>query len=213
MEDRRDSRIDRRSLIRGATAAAGAGLIGGRLAGGGRLPGEDVALAAPARPPDADAATLRSALEVELLAAFVYRRLLAGGTLGTAARALATAMLQHEVIHIRTLSAALARLGRSLPGAPVTVAEADRQLAAHHSSGSLAAVHREIGALDLLYDVEAISIGAYFDALKRLNDPALMQLAVEIMGAEAQHASAIGGLLHPGKWDRVVPVASVEGRH
>jgi rubrerythrin len=211
MDNRRERRIDRRSLLRGAVATAGAGAVGG-LAGGG-LPGEGVAPAAPARPSDADAATLRSALEVELLVAFVYRRLLTGGTLGPAARALATAVLEHELVHVRTLSTALERLGRSLPGPPVTVAEADRQLSAHHSSGSLAAVHREIGALDLLYDVEAISIGAYSEALKRLNDPVLMRLAVEIMGAEAQHASAIGGLLHPGKWDRVVPVGSVEGRH
>jgi hypothetical protein len=32
------------------------------------------------------------------------------------------------------------------------------------------------------------------------------------MAADAQHASAIGGLLHPGKWDRVVPVGAVEGK-
>jgi rubrerythrin len=144
---------------------------------------------------------------------FVYRQLLGRGVLGPGAAALARNVLEHELTHVRTLQAELARLGEAGPPPPTTVAEADAQLAKLSSSGSLTEVHREIGALDLFYDVEAISIGTYYTAVKQLGDARLMQTALEIMGAEAQHASALGGLLHPGKWDRVVPVASVQGKH
>jgi hypothetical protein len=32
------------------------------------------------------------------------------------------------------------------------------------------------------------------------------------MGVEAQHAAAIGALLHPGRFDRIVPVNYVKGK-
>jgi rubrerythrin len=191
------------------------GLLGLALTGGGSaLLGSSVlaAEAAGARAPAGDAGAIRSALGVELLSVFVYRNLLGRGVLGPGAAALARVVLEHELTHVQTLQAELARLGEAGPPPPTTVDEADAQLAKLSSSGSLTEVHREIGALDLFYDVEAISIGTYYTALKQLGDPRLMQTALEIMGAEAQHASALGGLLHPGKWDRVVPVASVQGK-
>jgi Ferritin-like domain len=199
----RSGRIDRRGLLGWALAGGTAGLLGASPVAGG---------AAPALPA-ADARAVRTALSVELLSVFVYGHLVAAGLLRPVAEALARGVLAHELTHVQTLQAELARLGEPAPAPPATVAEADAQLAKLNSSGSLTGVHREIGALDLLYDVEAISIGTYYTALKQLSDPRLMQLALEIMGAEAQHASALGGLLHPGKWDRVVPVASVEGKH
>jgi rubrerythrin len=195
--------MDRRGLLGWALAGSGTALLGS----------SGVALAAASDPPTGDAGAIRSALRAELLSVFVYRRMVAGGILGPAAEALARSMLEHELSHVQTLRTELARLGEQAPAPPANVAEADAQLAELHSSGSLTEVHREIGALDLLYDIEAISIGTYYAALKQLGDPRLMQVVLEIMGAEAQHASALGGLLHPGKWDRVVPVASVEGKH
>ncbi|MBV9195553.1 MAG: ferritin-like domain-containing protein [Solirubrobacterales bacterium] len=210
MEHRRSARIDRRRLLGRGAAAAGVGWLGAHTLGV-RLPG---ALAAePGGSADGDAAVLRPALELELLGMFVCARLLAGGLLGPAARRLAATILRHEQVHAHVLAAELARLGQSPPAAPDTVAAADHELSEHDASGRLSAVRREIGALDLLYEVEALSIGAYYKALRNLGDPGLMLVAAEIMGADAQHASAIGGLLHPGKWDRTVPVASVEGRH
>lgn len=201
MEGRRRTRLDRRALLEGAVAAAGAALLGS----------QGVAAAA-GHPPDPDSAALRSALAVELLTVFIYQHILARGVLGPQARSVAEQMLGHEQIHARTLAGELTRRGQTVPAPPAGVAQADRQLAARQSSGSLAVVHREVGALDLLYDIEAISIGTYYNALAKLTDPRLMRLATEIMGAEAQHASAIGGLLHPGKWERVVPVDSVRGK-
>jgi rubrerythrin len=196
--------MDRRELLAWAVTGSGAGA----LAAGAAASAEVTASA-----PDGDAGVVRSALQVELLAVYVYQQMLAGGTLGPTAQQLARGILQHELTHARTLKAELARLNTAVPAPPAGVAAADDQLAKLHSSGSLTAVHREIGALDLLYEIEAITLGTYFTALKQLSDPRLMRVATEIMGAEAQHAAALGGLLHPGKWDRVVPVASVEGKH
>jgi rubrerythrin len=200
----RSFRMDRRGLLGWALAGSGAAVVGSSAVAVG---------VAAADAPAGDAGSVRAAVRVELLAVFVYRHLLARGILGPGAAALARGVLEHELTHLQALQAELARLGQPAPAPPATVAEADAQLARLNSSGSLTEVHREIGALDLLYDVEAISIGTYYTALKQLSDPRLMQLTLEIMGAEAQHASALGGLLHPGKWDRVVPVASVEGKH
>ena len=203
MPNGRPSRIDRRELLTLVLAGSGAVVLGS--------PPGAAAASAPAMA--LDAGEVRSALQVEQLVVFVYWQVLAGGTLGPTADALARSILQHELIHVQTLRAELARLRLAPPSPPASVAEADDQLSALHASSALGAVHQERGALNLLYDVEAISIAAYYRALPELSDPGLMQLATEIMGAEAQHASAIGGLLHPGKWDRVVPVASVQGHH
>jgi rubrerythrin len=196
--------MDRRELLAWALAGSGAGVLTASAAASA-----DVTRYAP----DSDAGVVYSALRVELLAVYVYQQVLAGGKLGATAQELARGILQHELTHASTLKAELARLGTAPPAPPARVSAADDQLAKLHSSGSLTAVHRELGALDLLYDIEAITLGTYYTALKRLSDPRLMRVAAEIMGAEAQHAAALGGLLHPGKWDRVVPVASVEGKH
>jgi hypothetical protein len=192
--------MNRRELL---ASAVGAGAVGWVV-------GESAASAAGQSD---DGSVMHSALSVELLVVFVYQHVLAGGTLGPTAAALARDVLGHETVHVRTVAAALRRLGGTAPPPPVSVAQADRRLSARNASGRLAAVHTELDALRLLYDVESISIGSYYEALPKLADPALVQVAAEIMGAEAQHASAIGGLLHPGKWDRVVPVASVQGKH
>jgi hypothetical protein len=192
--------MNRRELLASAAAAGGIAWAGG-------------AGAASAAGQTDDGAVMRSALSVELLVVFVYGRVLAGGTLGAAAAALARGILEHEAVHVRTVAAALTRLGVAAPPPPRSVAEADRRLSARNASGRLTGVHTELDALRLLYDVESISIGAYYEALPKLTEPALVQVTAEIMGAEAQHASAIGGLLHPGKWERVVPVASVQGKH
>jgi hypothetical protein len=55
-------------------------------------------------------------------------------------------------------------------------------------------------------------VGTYYEALPKLGDPRLLRTAAAIMGAEAQHATVVGGLLHPGDVRRVVPVASVTGK-
>lgn len=156
---------------------------------------------------------LAPVLEVAELAVFVTGQVLAGGTLGPTAAAVVRRILQHEQAHVELLRPAVAGLGETASPAPTTVAEADRRLARLHSSGRLTQVRTEHLALDLLYDVQALEIGRCWEALHTLSTPELIGTTVQIMGAEAQHASAIGGLLHPGQWDRVVPVGSVVGKH
>jgi rubrerythrin len=183
-------------------------LLGGALAGiaAGPLGAPDLASAA-------EPVGVHAALQLELLIVFVYRRLLDIGTLASSTAKLAATVLGHEQTHVEVLSALARRLGQPVPAPPATVAQADRQLSRHNASGRLAAVRSEGDALRLLYDVESIAIGTYYEALHTLTDPVVIRSAAEIMAAEAQHASALGGVLHPGKWVRVDPVASVEGKH
>jgi rubrerythrin len=167
------------------------------------------ALGSPGAASAAETSGLRSALAVEQLVVFCYRHIVAAGTLGPPARRLAETMLAQDQTHVRVLR----RLGQTAPPPPATVAAADRQLSRLNASGRLAQVRTEDDALRLLYDVESLAIGTYFEALHELADASTTRTVAEIMAADAQHASAIGGLLHPGKWARVVPVGSVEGKH
>jgi hypothetical protein len=198
----RRRRLSRRELLAGAAAAGGLGAVG--LTAGGE------ARAATAAQRDAD--VVRSALAFELLVVFAYRHVLSSGTLGPGAEQSARGILGHEQAHVRALQAELSRLGELTPLGPASVEQADKQLAAHHASASLASVRNELDCLRFLYDVESIAIGVYYRALATLTDPRVMRTGAEIMAAEAQHAVAFGERLHPGKFDRVVPVASVQGK-
>jgi hypothetical protein len=190
--------LSRRELLAGA--AAGAGLV--------------TAAAAPAASASAaDAGDVVSkVLAAEMLAVFCYRHVLRLGTLGPKAQQVAAQILTHEQAHVRALEAELRRVGGRPPAGPKTVEEADAELKSLHSSGRLKGLHREIGTLDFLYSVEAITVGAHDQALEKLSDPRLIRTSVQIMGVEAQHAAAIGALLHPGRFDRIVPVNFVKGK-
>jgi hypothetical protein len=180
-------------------------LFGWALAGAVATPGVAAAAGRPL--------VLAPVLGLAELAVFVSEDLLAGGKLGAAATAVARRILVHEQTHVQVLRPAVAKIGESAPPPPTTVAQADRRLGKLNASGRLAQVRSEGDALRLLYDVESMVIGRCWEALYTLTDPALIRTTAEIMASDAQHASAIGGLLHPGKWDRVVPVGSVEGKH
>ena len=53
--------------------------------------------------------------------------------------------------------------------------------------------------------------GAYFVALTKLNSVRLIDLAVSIMAAEAQHEALLGDLLYPGHPDQSVPYGLIQG--
>jgi hypothetical protein len=154
-----------------------------------------------------DRALLTQLLVTELLVVFTYEHILALGLLGPHA-AVATTILGFERAHVSRLGA-LAGPGVHPPN---SVADADRQLAARHSSGTLEQLRTQADALRLLYDIESIAIGAYYRAISKLRDPAALHAAAQIMGAEAQHATVVGVLLHPGKVDKAVPVTPVKGK-
>jgi rubrerythrin len=189
--------LSRRELLAGA--AAGTAAVSG-------------VLAPAARAAAGDADTVSKTLAAELLAVFCYERVLSMGMLGPEAQEVAARILNHERAHVRALEAELRSLGAAPPPAPSSIDEADAQLKARHSSGRLQGLHTEHDSLDFLYSVEAITIGAHDQALESLIDPRLVRTSVEIMGVEAQHAAAIGSLLHPGRFDRIVPVNYVKGK-
>jgi Ferritin-like domain len=189
--------LSRRELLVGAAA-------GGALASGALAPAAGAATGA--------SEIVSKILAAELLGVFCYRQVLGLGTLGPAARQLATLILGHEQAHVRALEAALRSLGGTPPSGPATVEQADDELKARHSSGRLTGLKSERLTLDFLYDIESITIGAHDQALEQLSDPRLVRTSVEIMAAEAQHAAAIGALLHPDRFDRIVPVNFVKGK-
>lgn len=198
----RRSKLSRRELL-GATFASSA------LAGVG---GEGLVARAASAHAD-DAAVLSSLIGVELAIVFAYERILASGELSGAATQLADEALAQERAHVTRLTAELHARGQTPPAGPSSVAEADKELDAHHFSGSLLQLTSQGYCLRRLYDVEAIAVGAYYEALPKLSDPVLLRTAAEIMGVEAQHAAAFGGLMHPGNIKRIVPLGFVAGKH
>jgi Ferritin-like domain len=159
-----------------------------------------------------DAGLLSSALAVELLVVFAHQRILALRVLTGRAERVSRRLLTQDRVHVRILGAALRRLGKTPPPSPASVAEADKQLAGRSASGSLVAVRSEADALRLLYDAESIAVGAYYTALESLSDARLIRTATEIMASDAQHATALGELLHPGDVKKAVPVSVVRGK-
>jgi rubrerythrin len=190
-------RLSRRELLAGATA-------GGVLI--------SAAAATPTGAATGDAQIVSKTLAAELLAVFCYQHVLRLGTLGPAAQHVAELILAHEQAHVRALQEELRTLGGTPPAAPATVEQADAELKARHSSGRLEGLRSERGTLDFLYSVEAITIGAHDTALEKLSGPELVRASVQIMAVEAQHAVAIGTLIHPGNFARIVPVNFVKGK-
>jgi rubrerythrin len=187
--------LSRRELLAGAVA-------GGTVASGALAP---AALAAGG----GTAEIVSKILAAELLTVFCYGHVLELGILGAHATQVISRIRSHEQDHVRALEALL---GQAPPVGPTTVEQADAELKTRRSSGRLTGLKSERAALDFLYSVESINIGAYDRALEQLRDPRLVRTSVEIMGAEAQHAAAIGALIHPGRYDRIVPVNFVKGK-
>jgi Ferritin-like domain len=131
------------------------------------------------------------------------------GLLGPQATPVIARIRGHEDAHVAAIKAVL---GGPSPRGPATVAEADVELKERHTSGRLTGLKSERAVLDFLYTVESLNIGAHDQALATLSEPRLVGLSAEIMAVEAQHAAAIGALLHPGNFDRIVPVNYVKGK-
>jgi bacterioferritin (cytochrome b1) len=154
---------------------------------------------------------LRAAMSSELLAVFAYTRVsVHPGLTPTVARVTAD-FLAHERQHAQVLADELTQLGLAPPVAPSTADAADAQLSAHGGTMSFSELHDQRDCLKILQQVESVLEGAYFRAVTRVGDPAVLRTIAEIMAAEAQHWTALTGLRHPGQIDRAVPYAFVEG--
>ena len=190
----------RRELVRGAAASAVA-------AAGLAAPGAAAAQSAP----DGDPRILGRTLQVEQWVIVAYRSALASGKLEPALAAKVRGFLAQELVHASTLSNALARRGAPIPPAPRDVAAAQRGFATRHMYTSLTNLRDRKACLKLLIDVESVAEGAYFEAIGKLKDPALLRLSAQIMGSEAQHWTVLSAARHHGDVMISVPYPFVQG--
>jgi hypothetical protein len=153
---------------------------------------------------------LSAIFEVELLVQFAYQRVLNAGVLGAGAARTAAAFLAHEQSHAQVLTTWLLKMGVA-PPPPLELPAADAALGKHNISGTLDKLTSERDALMLLGELESVAEGAYYLGIAHLTDPQLLQSAAQMMANEAQHATILSELLHPGDISRAVPAAFVQG--
>jgi ferritin-like protein len=169
------------------------------------------ALAAGGGAAESQAVRVQRLMSVELLMLYTYRQVIASSLLSPSARRALAPLRANEEAHVRALGMRLSALGGSAPAPPDSVAEANQDLAHREVSGRLGQLKGAKDALRLLLAVERVTVGAYFVALTKLEDPGLITLAAEIMANDAQHEAIIGELLYPGKAGQAVPYGLVQG--
>lgn len=204
--------LSRRALIAGgagiARTAVATGVASGIALTGAAAIAEDAAAAtAPVPVPDRLARLIR----VELLLLFCYRHVLASSILRASTRARLEPFVAHEEAHIAALSARLRARGGSIPAGPADVRTANRDLAHRKVGGRLGALKGDLDAVRLLLALEQVTIGAYFVALTKLDEPELITLIAEIMGNDAQHDAMLGLSLPPYKPGSAAPYGLVQG--
>lgn len=203
------SQTTRRELLRRAIAAGGLGVAGATVLS----PAAAMApTPAPSTPPS-DVVVVGRLLRLELLVVYVYQHVLATSLLSSSARALVAGLRDQEEAHVLALSAALRRLGGTLPAGPANVAAADKDLSHRNVVGRVGQLRGGRDALRLLLAIEHVAEGAYFVSMSELAGPTLLRLCAEIMASEAQHATILTAWLHPGALTQAVPYALVQGRH
>jgi hypothetical protein len=194
------SEATRRELVRSAFAAGAAILVVASAS--------DALASAPA---ETEARALERALEIEQLVVIAYRQVLATDLLRTNVRNQLQVALGQELEHVEVLERALATLGQPPAPASPGIAAAQSALGRHHIHRSLSDFRNQHDCLRLLIDVESLAEGAYFAAIGKLTDPALVRTSAEIMGCEAQHWSVLSGLQHHGDVTQSVPYPFVQG--
>ncbi|MGZ4231804.1 MAG: ferritin-like domain-containing protein [Solirubrobacteraceae bacterium] len=194
--------LTRRDLMAGAAAGAGLWTIGAAALGAER---------AEAAAPQTDAELIRAIVSVEVLVVFCYQQVLSSGKLSPASEHVIRQLLDHEHAHVDVLSAVLEELGQEPPDPPASVEDADAELSVLHGSATLASLSSEQDCLRLLEQVEQLVQGAHYVSMSKLADVKLARTCASILGAEAQHYTALAGLLHPGDINKAVPGAFVEG--
>lgn len=179
-------RANRRELLGGALAGvAASALIPASAAAAGPVVG------------GGDGKHLVSLLGAERILRRNYRQVLASGALGVVVAAEVNGFLAQEQQHISALERELGLRGKPVP--PETALEPGVQ------------VESQADALQALVKAEEATERAYLSALSKLEDPALVRLATEIMGSEAQHAALLRVLQSPGDLSVAAPVAFVVG--
>jgi Ferritin-like domain len=198
------SQTTRRELLRQGIAAGGLGVAGATVL-------SPDAVAATSAPPS-DVVVVGRLLRLELLVLYVYQHVLATAPISSSARAVVASLRDQEQAHVQALSAALSRLGGTAPAGPANLASADKDLAHRNVVGRVGQLRGGRDALRLLLAIEHVAEGAYYVSMSELGGPTLLRLGAEIMASEAQHATVLTVLLHPGALTQAVPYALVQGR-
>ena len=189
----------RRELVTGAFAAVAAVTAAG---------GTPDAVAAPL---DAEPKALSDALKIERLVVIAYRQVLGTDLLKPKVNSLLRVMLDQELQHVVVVERALSQQQQPVPPAPADIAAAQDALGRHNVHRSLTHFRSQHDCLRLLVDVESLAEGAYFTAIEKVNDAALLRACTEIMGCEAQHWSLLSGIQHHGDVTKSVPYPFVAG--
>jgi hypothetical protein len=92
---------------------------------------------------------------------------------------------QQEAEHAAALRTALEALGSAAPPPPRTAADVDKVLPGLGDARSRSDV------LTFASELEAAAVATYQDAIRRLDDPKLLQTAAAIMACEGQQLAAI----------------------
>jgi hypothetical protein len=154
---------------------------------------------------------LERLIRLELLLLFAYQHILASDVLTPRAHRTLAPFAAHEEAHIKALRRPLLARGGTMPAPPRSIAEANRHLGHRKIGGRLGHLQGDPDAIRLLLTLEQVTIGAYFVALMKLQDPEVIVLASSIMGNEAQH-DAMLALLFPKETARqAVPYGLVQG--
>jgi hypothetical protein len=189
----------RRELLAYGAGIAGAALLvpASALAAGGAT--------------ESEAVRVQRLMSVELLMLYTYRQVIASSLLRPSGRRALAPLRANEEAHVRALGARLSARGGAAPAPPDSVAQANKDLAHREVRGRLGQLKGAKDALGLLLAVERVTVGAYFVALTKFEDPGLITLSAEIMANDAQHEAIIGELLYPGKAGQAVPYGLVQG--
>ncbi len=164
-----------------------------------------------AAPPETESDRVIRLLRLELLLLFASQHILGSSLLYPRAEQTVQTLRAHAEAHIGALEVRLTALGGVAPSPPASVAAADLDLAHRRISERLGQLRGAGDGLRLLLDVERVTVGAYFVALIKLEDPTLIRLTAEIMANGAQHEVMLTELLDHNDVQQAVPNGLVQG--
>ncbi len=126
-----------------------------------------------------------------------YDRVLSSGVLNVVVASEVSGFLAQEREHVGALERELALRGSRLP--------------APSSSFTGVVPQTQADALSVLVSAETMAQSAYREAISKLQEPGLVELAAEIMASEAQHGTLLRVLQNPSDPAGAVPAAFVAG--
>jgi hypothetical protein len=165
----------------------------------------------PTTAPVSETDRLQRLIRLELLLLFAYQHILASDVLTPRAHRTLAPFAGHEEAHIEALKRPLLARGGTMPAPPRSIAEANRHLGHRKIGGRLGHLQGDPDAIRLLLTLEQVTIGAYFVALMKLQDPEVIVLATSIMGNEAQHDAMLALLFPKETPGEAVPYGLVQG--